>query len=255
MQSPLSSFIFLQSGSGLTAGTAFITVFHIPHCLSYSPCFLKDACIYLSHLLQCITPECIWSPGQRPFLMLPMQDSAPVLGPPDTTDSGTTTIFLQRRWWSLVDTFPNTSIVLRNTVDLYKGLHGRAERLIFRCTAEIHNAPSSLSVYSPSSSSLCRKIDCIDYFTDVYSIPFTFGSQKQRGFWEMRGVCDANRCCNANRCGCPLYSENIFQEVTELLKPASPAGHSPARQINLLRLRLTFRSLLLYIPSRNMLSD
>lgn len=142
---------------------------------------------------------------------------------------GTTTIFLQRRWWSLLDTFPNTSIVLRNTVDLYKGLHGRAERLISRCTAEIHNALSSLSVYPPFSSSLCRKIDCIDYFTDVYSIPFTFGSQKQRGFWEMRGVCDANQCCNANRCGRPLYSENIFQEVTELLKLASPAGHSTAR--------------------------
>lgn len=70
MQSPLPSFIFLQSHSGLTAGTALTTVHHTPCCLSYSPCLLKDACLYLSHLLQSIIPERVQSPGQRPFLMM-----------------------------------------------------------------------------------------------------------------------------------------------------------------------------------------
>jgi len=69
---------------------------------------------------------------------------------------------------------------------------------------------------SPFSSSLCRKTDCIDYFRDVCSVPFTSRSRKQRSFWETRGA------CNAHWCGHPLGSE-LFQEVTELLKPASPA--------------------------------
>jgi len=70
MQSPLPSFIFLQSGSGLTAGTALIATFHAPRCLSHSPCLLKDASIYLSHLLPCTIPESVQPPRQRPFLTM-----------------------------------------------------------------------------------------------------------------------------------------------------------------------------------------
>lgn len=59
----LSSLSLFQSHSDLTAGTALITVHHTPHCLSSSPRFLTNACIYLSHLPQSIIPEKAQSPG------------------------------------------------------------------------------------------------------------------------------------------------------------------------------------------------
>lgn len=89
--------------------------------------------------------------------VLPMRDSAPAPLPPDTTGRGATVIFLQRRLSSLLDTFPNISTGLRNTIDLYRSLRGRAERLvqpIFRRTAGIHNAASSRSQFIPLLAAL-----------------------------------------------------------------------------------------------------
>lgn len=152
MQSPLPSFIFLQSHSGLTAGTALITVHHTPCCLTYSTCLLKDACLYfiasstVYHSRTCTVPRAETISDD----VLLTWHSAPLLVPPDTSDRGTTIIFLQTRRWPLLDTFPSISRVLRNTVDLYKSLHGRAEKLvqlIFRCTAEIRNTWGSLSPF------------------------------------------------------------------------------------------------------------
>lgn len=83
MQSPLSSLILFQSHSGSTAGTALITAHHTPRCLSPSPRFLTNACIYLSHLPQFIIPARARSPGQRPSLT--RGSSALLLAPPDAT--------------------------------------------------------------------------------------------------------------------------------------------------------------------------
>lgn len=176
----------------------------------------------------------------------PMREPAPVLVPPATADRGATTISTISPWGSLRDTFPKISTALRNTGGLHESPQGRAERLgqlIFRCAAEIHNAWSSLSVYPPCSSSLCRKIDLINGFPDGYSVPFTFKSDGL-GRWGVRAT--------QTGADTPYSSDSTSQEVTELLTLASPAGHPPARQGDLLSSRITFRSIPLYIPSRKL---
>lgn len=81
----------------------------------------------------------------------------------------------------------------------WKGWKARTAHLQVHCRNS-QQLEFSLSVYPPFSSSLYRKTDCTGYFTEVYSLPFTFRSQRQQSLWEMKGA------CNANRCGHPLYS-------------------------------------------------
>lgn len=85
----------------------------------------------------------------------------------------------------------------------WKGGKARTAHPQVRCRNP-QRSEFSLTVYPPFSSSLHGKIDCIDYFTDVYPVPFTFGSQKQQSFWEMRGACDANQCVQCKLVRTPL---------------------------------------------------
>lgn len=160
MQSPLSSLILFQSHSALTAGTALITVHHTPHCLASSPRFLTNACTYLcifhslsfqnghgpqgrDHPLQCAVLPLYW------FLQMQLRENSHHL-------------FLPRRGWSLLDTFPIISRVLRNTLTSTRTWMKGHCRNTF-------TVPSLCS--SAFYSSWCREIECIDCFTQVYSAP------------------------------------------------------------------------------------
>lgn len=222
------------------------------HCFPHSSLLIiftmfAEGCLHLF-----ISSSAVYHSGKRmvpgagtvSHNVLPRRDSAPVLVPPATADMGTATIATVSPWWPLLDTFPSISITLRNTVDLYKSLHGRGEwlvQLVFRALQKFTLLTSPSQLILPLAALYAGKQIAL-MTLQMATLSLLLSEAKSTRASGGKG------CVRCKPGKTTLFIQSVFQEATELLKLllwVPPSAH----QTGLLSLRLTFRNIPLYIPS------